>query len=154
MPEATSQGIGKSVSNAFRRAAHAASDLLGSPWAFLASLALIGGWALSGPFFGFSGNWQLVVSTGTTIFTFLAVFLLQSAQNRDTKALHLKLDELIRSSEARNGLIHVESLTDDEMDRISRQLAECRASRRGGSVAELPSGEAQTGLEAPAGSSP
>src|SRR5262245_7611006 len=113
----------------FRQLAHSAADLLASSWAFFAALVMVVGWAISGPFFGFSENWQLVINTSTTIFTFLAVFLLQNAQNRDTRALHLKLDELIRAGSARNRLIHLESLTDEQMDEISHQLEDYRASR-------------------------
>jgi len=127
--EADRQGSRKPSAEAFRKIAHAAADILGSPLAFFVSLLSIVAWAISGPFFGFSETWQLVINTGTTIFTFLAVFLLQNAQNRDTRALHLKLDELIRTSSARNGLIHLEALTDEQMDEISRQLEEYRAIR-------------------------
>jgi low affinity Fe/Cu permease len=127
--DADRKGPRKPTAEAFRKLAHSAADLLGSPLAFFVSLVSIVVWAISGPFFGFSENWQLVINTGTTIFTFLAVFLLQSAQNRDTRALHLKLDELIRASSARNGLIHLEAFTDEQMDEISRQLEEYRANR-------------------------
>jgi low affinity Fe/Cu permease len=80
-------------------------------------------WAISGPIFGFSDTWQLVINTGTTIVTFLMVFLLQSTQNRDARALHLKLDELLRSAgPARNRLIDLEDCTDEEMAQIERQF--------------------------------
>ena len=82
-------------------------------------------WAISGPLFGFSDTWQLVINTGTTIVTFLMVFLIQNTQNRDTEALQLKLDELIRVTEqARNRLINLEDLTEDEMDKVKRELTD------------------------------
>ncbi|GAB4212055.1 MAG: hypothetical protein OHK0022_47390 [Roseiflexaceae bacterium] len=91
----------------FRKFANKTSDIVGSPWAFIAAVALIIGWAASGPLFGFSDTWQLVINTGTTIITFLMVFLIQNTQNRDARAIHLKLDELIRSVKgARNSTLH------------------------------------------------
>ena len=83
-------------------------------------------WAVSGPFFGFSDTWQLVINTGTTIVTFLMVFLIQNSQNRDSAAIQVKLDELIRVSEARNSLVGIEHLTDDELEDI-RSKCEARA---------------------------
>ena len=92
------------MNNAFRRFAHAAAATMGTPWAFLVALAVIVGWAVTGPVFGFSDTWQLVINTGTTIVTFLMVFLIQNTQNRDARALHLKLDELLRAvAAARTG---------------------------------------------------
>jgi len=107
----------------FRKFAHKTSAIVGSPWAFIAAVALLIGWALSGPIFGFSDTWQLVINTTTTIVTFLMVFLIQNTQNRDAKAIHLKLDELIRSMEgARNGLVDLEDLTDDELKRLEAEF--------------------------------
>jgi low affinity Fe/Cu permease len=83
-------------------------------------------WAISGPVFGFSDTWQLVINTGTTIVTFLMVFLIQNSQNRDSEAIQVKLDELIRVSEARNSLVGIEHLTDDELEDI-RSKCEARA---------------------------
>jgi low affinity Fe/Cu permease len=94
--------------NTFARAA-------GSPAAFLVCVAVIVVWAVAGPFFGFSETWQLVINTGTTIVTFLMVFLIQNTQNRDGVALQTKLDELIRSSDAENDFIGIERLTDKEL---------------------------------------
>lgn len=81
----------------FRHFARLATDAAGSPYAFIAALAIVMGWAVSGPFFGFSETWQLVINTGTTIVTFLMVFLIQGAQNIDTRSIHAKLDEILRA---------------------------------------------------------
>lgn len=103
----------------FRKAAHVASEKFGSPWAFAGALGLIAAWAVSGPFLGFSTTWQLIINTATTILTFLMVFLIQNTQNRDAKAFHLKLDELIRAvKEARNDMIDLEDLSDEELARL------------------------------------
>ena len=99
------------------------ADLLGTPAAFFVAVALILAWAMTGPLFHFSDTWQLLVNTGTTIATFLIVFLIQNTQNRDARALHLKLDEVIRSMrKARNNLIDLENCTDEEIDQIERQF--------------------------------
>jgi low affinity Fe/Cu permease len=111
----------------FRRAAKSVASVLGSPYAFGVALLVVVVWAVLGPVFGFSDTWQLVINTGTTIITFLVVFLIQNTQNRDTKALHLKLDELIRAvGGARNGLIDSEDLTEDELNRLEAEFAELR----------------------------
>src|ERR1043166_4515629 len=100
----------------FRRFATRTSEAVGSPAAFVTGLTLIVLWAATGPLFGYSDSWQLVVNTATTIVTFLMVFLIQSTQNRDAKAIHLKLDELIRSIKgARNHLVSLEELSDEEL---------------------------------------
>ena len=107
----------------FRRFAHRSADIMGSPWVFFAAIALVFVWALSGPAFGYSNTWQLLINTGTTILTFLMVFLIQNTQNRDARAIHLKLDELIRAVEgARTKLVHLEDLTDDELDELQQQF--------------------------------
>jgi low affinity Fe/Cu permease len=110
----------------FRRMAGAVASKLGSPWAFLAAAAIVVGWACSGPLFGFSETWQLVINTGTTIITFLMVFLIQSTQNRDAKAIHLKLDELIRSSKARNVFADLEDATEKELDQFQHEFQQLR----------------------------
>ena len=94
---------------------------MGTPWAFIAAVFLILGWAVSGPFFGFSEVWQLVINTGTTIITFLMVFIIQQSQNKDTTALQLKLNELIAANEnASNRLIDIEDLTEEELLLLKR----------------------------------
>ncbi len=107
----------------FRKIAHRASLLVGSPMAFAGAVVIVFLWALSGKYFDYSDTWQLVINTGTTILTFLMVFLVQNTQNRDGKAMQLKLDELIRAHKAsRNLLIDLENLSDEEMDRLHAQF--------------------------------
>jgi low affinity Fe/Cu permease len=111
----------------FRKFAHKTSAIVGSPWSFIAALAIIVVWALTGPIFHFSDTWQLVINTGTTIVTFLMVFLIQNTQNRDAKALHLKLDELIRAVEnARDNLVDLEDLSDQELAKLETEFREFR----------------------------
>ena len=96
---------------------------MGSPVSFIVALLLLLFWAISGPIFGFSDTWQLVINTATTIITFLMVFLIQNTQNRDAKATQLKLDELILSMKgARNTLVNLEELSDEELKRIQKQF--------------------------------
>jgi low affinity Fe/Cu permease len=100
----------------FRRFAGRVSDAVGSSWAFIFAAGVVLAWAVSGPLFHFSDTWQLVINTGTTIITFLMVFLIQSTQNRDAKAIHLKLDELIRGERgARNKMIDLDKLSDKQL---------------------------------------
>lgn len=103
--------------------------LTGGRWAFLVALGTVVLWSLTGPLFGYSENWQLVINTGTSVVTFLMVFLIQNAQNRESKAVHLKLDELIFAvRQARNELIDIENLTEDQLDTIGeryKKVAEC-----------------------------
>jgi low affinity Fe/Cu permease len=108
-----------SVTETFRRFSRFTSDVLGSAEAFAGAILLIILWALSGPYFHYSDTWQLAINTGTTIITFLMVFLIQNTQNRDSRALHLKLDELIKSGkEARNSLIDLDSLSDEQLHQL------------------------------------
>ena len=110
-----------------RKLAYLTAEVVGSPWAFLLGVAVILIWGLSGPYFHFSDTWQLVINTGTTIITFLVVFLIQGAQNRDSRALHLKLDELLRAVEhARTSLVALEGRTDDELDRLQQEFERLR----------------------------
>jgi len=107
----------------FRRFAHVTATAVGSPWAFLAAVAVIAAWALTGPIFGFSDTWQLVINTGTTIVTFLMVFLIQNTQNRDAQAIHLKLDELLRGvAGARTELVDLEDLSDEELSALQEEF--------------------------------
>jgi low affinity Fe/Cu permease len=99
----------------FRRIANRVSVVAGSAWAFSLAILIILSWLVTGPVFGFSDTWQLVINTGTTIVTFLMVFLIQSTQNRDAKAMQIKLDELIRATRARDSFIDIEDLSDDEL---------------------------------------
>ena len=110
------------MSKLFTKFANAVSAGAGSPFAFLACIAFVVSWALSGPIFGFSDTWQLVINTSTTIITFLMVFLIQNTQNRDNGAIHAKLDELIRAMvNADNEYIGIEHLTDEELKETSRR---------------------------------
>lgn len=106
----------------FDRAASAITRWLGSPYAVLIAFMVIVVWAVSGPIFGFSDTWQLIINTGTTVVTFLMVFVIQHAQNRDTKAIHAKLDELIRvTGEARDEYRRIEDAHEDEMERLAAE---------------------------------
>ncbi len=115
------------VSDAFRIFARRSSLILGSAWAFAAAILIIAVWAVTGPMFNFSDTWQLIINTGTTIVTFLMVFLIQNTQNRDSKAMHLKLDEIIRAlQKARNELVDLEDLSDEELDKLENQFRRLR----------------------------
>lgn len=105
----------------FAEVANAIARQSGRPAAFLVAAMTVAVWALSGPIFRYSDTWQLVINTGTTIVTFLMVFLIQNSQNRDNAAIQVKLDELIRSSAAQNFYIGIEHLTDEELDEIRRK---------------------------------
>src|SRR5258706_16034435 len=111
----------------FRKFSQATSQLVGSSGAFILAVLIILIWGLTGPLFHYSDTWQLVINTGTTIITFLMVFLIQNTQNRDAKAIHLKLDELIRGVEgARTHLVDLETLSDEELDRLQEQFKRIR----------------------------
>ncbi|WP_134088487.1 low affinity iron permease family protein [Olivibacter sp. XZL3] len=108
-------------SKKFEHVANKFTQWSGSSWAFGIAFGLIIGWAISGPVFGFSDTWQLVINTGTTIVTFLMVFLIQKTQNKDSKAIHLKLNELVAASyKASNRLVDVEDLTEEELDTLHK----------------------------------
>lgn len=111
------------VTEAFRIFAHRSATLLGSAWAFTGAVLVIAVWLITGPTFHFSDTWQLIINTATTIITFLMVFLIQNTQNRDAKAMHLKLDELIRAMKgARNKLVDLEELSDEELSKLEEQF--------------------------------
>jgi low affinity Fe/Cu permease len=114
--------------DAFGRFASAASGWLGSKWAFLGAILVIVIWAVTGPLFHFSDTWQLVINTGTTIVTFLMVFLIQNTQNRDARAINLKLNELIRSIDAAGDeMMDIEALSDDELDTMHKRYERIRS---------------------------
>src|SRR5438105_3048632 len=114
----------KTLSLWFSRFASRIARLVGHPYMFLIAVILLIVWGASGPFFHYSDTWQLIINTSTTIVTFLVVFLIQNTQNRDAKALHLKLDELIRSHvPAHNDMIDIENLSDEELDQLERRYA-------------------------------
>ena len=111
----------------FRSAAASASAAVGSPWAFAAAVLIVLGWALSGPTFHFSDTWQLVINTGTTVVTFLMVFLIQNTQNRDARVTQLKLDELIRAvAGARNSLVDMEHMSDEQLAHLQAEFEALR----------------------------
>jgi low affinity Fe/Cu permease len=115
------------VSDAFRVFARHSAIALGSAWAFAGAVFIIFVWIVTGPTFHFSDTWQLVINTATTIVTFLMVFLIQNTQNRDAKAAHLKLDELIRAlKDARNELVDLEDLSDEELKKLEKQFQRMR----------------------------
>jgi low affinity Fe/Cu permease len=128
----------KTQPNWFARFAAHSSSLCGSRWAFIAALSVIFLWGITGPLFRFSDTWQLIINTGTTIVTFLMVFLIQNTQNRDARAINLKLDEIIRATtRADNEVIDIEKLSDEQLDILSkryekiRQLSDARREAHG-----------------------
>lgn len=122
----------------FRKFSHFCSEWLGSPWAFVIAVAVVVVWALTGPAAHYSSNWQLLINTGTTIVTFLMVFIIQNTQNHDSRALHLKLDELIRAVEsARDDLVDIENATEDEQLAHMEEYGEIRRSAANGNTATV-----------------
>ncbi|MEO7068377.1 MAG: low affinity iron permease family protein [Rhodanobacter sp.] len=117
------------ISQVFRRFAESTARQCGRPLAFLLAASVVVVWAASGPLFHFGDTWQLVINTGTTIVTFLMVFLIQNSQNRDSAALQIKLDELIRTTAAHNSLLAVEDLDEDALDRLREQYRRLAAKR-------------------------
>jgi len=118
----------RTTNDAFGKFAASASGWLGSKWAFAGAGLIIVVWAAVGPIFRFSDTWQLVINTGTTIVTFLMVFLIQNTQNRDARAINLKLNELIRAiDKARDQMIDIENLSDLELDELQRKYEHIKA---------------------------
>jgi low affinity Fe/Cu permease len=114
--------------DSFGKFAATASSWLGSKWAFLVAILVICVWAVTGPIFRYSDTWQLIINTGTTIVTFLMVFLIQNTQNRDARAINLKLDELIHAIDAAgNQMIDIEKLSDEELDAMQVRYGQLRA---------------------------
>ena len=125
------------MNQAFRKFSIAAANALGSSWMFIANVLLILVWLVAGPFFHYSDTWQLIVNTATTVFTYLAVFLIQNTQNRDAVATHLKLDELIKGVKgARTGLVNLEKLSDEELQALQEEFDKLRAEHAQGGVRE------------------
>jgi low affinity Fe/Cu permease len=114
----------------FTRFAKTTARVTGRPWVFALAAATIVAWLISGPVFGFSDTWQLIINTGTTIITFLMVFLIQNTQNRDTAALHIKLDELIRVTKGHNALMDLEELEEEELEEFRTKYAKLAAVAR------------------------
>jgi low affinity Fe/Cu permease len=115
--------MGAPVNELFRKFAEKTAKAVGSPWAFALALLIVILWAVTGPVFGFSDSWQLVINTGTTIVTFLIVFLIQNTQNRESRVVNLKLDELLRGVEgARLSFVSLDKMTDAELDEVQKEL--------------------------------
>src|SRR3954462_796930 len=128
---------GTNTEKGFHVFAMQAANWVGNKWAFLAALGVIALWLVSGPYFHYSDTWQLIINTGTTVVTFLVVFLIQNTQNRDARAIHLKLDEIIKSiDQAQNEMIDIEHLSDEELQKLAdkyqkvREECEIRTKRR------------------------
>ena len=114
----------------FTRFAKKTAQLSGRPAAFAVAAAIVVAWGILGPVFGFSDTWQLVINTGTTIVTFLMVFLIQNTQNRDTAAIQVKLDELIRVTQGHNALMDLEELEEDDLEAFRAKYAKMAAAAR------------------------
>ena len=116
------------MNETFRKIAHGTSKIMGSPWAFMIAFGVIVLWGVSGWFFDYSNTWQLIINTGTTILTFLMVFLIQNTQNRDAHATHLKLDELIKAIRpARDSFIDIEDETDEKLKGLEEEFRSLKA---------------------------
>src|SRR4051794_19606115 len=118
---------GNSAEKGFHVFATHAANWVGTKWAFLIAILIIFVWLISGPYFHYSDTWQLIVNTGTTVVTFLVVFLIQNTQNRDARAIHLKLDEIIKSiDQAHNEMIDIEHLSDAELEKLAQRYQRVR----------------------------
>ena len=123
----------------FRHFAERTAHAVGSSWAFVLAVSTVVIWGVSGPVFRYSDSWQLVINTGTTIITFLIVFLIQNTQNRDAKAMQLKLDELLRGVKgARTGLVHLEELTDGELADLEKEFKRLKERAEARAIAHTP----------------
>jgi low affinity Fe/Cu permease len=141
----TSEKPGMRLNETFRAFSVVAANTMGTSWMFFVNLVLILIWVIAGPFFHYSDSWQLVVNTGTTVLTYLAVFLIQNTQNRDAKAIHLKLDELIKGvGGARTHLVNLENLTDDELDKLQKEFERLRKSKTTYRVVNMKTGKTTT----------
>ena len=122
------QNLGMLCKEGFRCVAHNIAAAVGTPWAFTIAFLSILAWGITGPLFHFSDTWQLVINTATTIITFLMVFIIQNTQNRDTRAIQLKLDELLRAVQgARTRLVALETLSDAELDELEKEFEKVRS---------------------------
>jgi low affinity Fe/Cu permease len=128
---------GNGAERGFHVFATHAANWVGTKWAFLVAILIIIFWLVAGPYFHYSDTWQLIINTGTTVVTFLVVFLIQNTQNRDARAIHLKLDEIIQSiDQAHNEMIDIEHLSDEELQKLAdkyqkvREECENRSKRR------------------------
>ena len=118
---------GNGAEKGFHIFATHAANWVGSKWAFLVAILIIVFWLVSGPYFHYSDTWQLIINTGTTVVTFLVVFLIQNTQNRDARAIHLKLDEIIQSiDQAHNEMIDIEHLSDEELQELADKYQKVR----------------------------
>jgi low affinity Fe/Cu permease len=123
----TRKGQEHQMKEIFRQFSESAAQAVGSYWAFLAACTTVALWAITGPAFGYSDTWQLFINTGTTIVTFLMVFLIQNTQNRESRVVALKLDELLRSVEgARTGMVELDSMSDDDLESVHREFQRLR----------------------------
>lgn len=126
------------IKDVFHRFSAMTANATGSPFSFILAVCIIAVWGITGPSFGFSDTWQLVINTGTTIVTFLMVFLIQNTQNRDARAMHLKLDELIRAVKgARTELVDLEELTDEELELLETEFRRLHAESYGRALKDL-----------------
>ncbi len=126
----------------FRRFANQVSEWMGTPWAFTTALLVVISWGATGPHYHFSDTWQIVINTGTTIVTFLMVFILQTTQNRDARALHLKLDELIRTQQmARNKFANLEDASEATLKTLKQEFAKLEDKTPSGGPLSLPRDE-------------
>jgi low affinity Fe/Cu permease len=120
----------------FRKFAGRTAEMVGSPWMFITSVLIIVAWAATGPMAHYSDTWQLIINTGTTIITFLMVFLIQNTQNRDAKAIHIKLDELLFAMKrARTSLVDLENCTDEELEELQKEFEQISKRARAREVA-------------------
>jgi low affinity Fe/Cu permease len=115
------------MKNWFRKVAERASHLVGTQWAFLIAVGIVAVWGLTGPYFGYSDTWQLFINTGTTIVTFLMVFLIQNTQNRESRVMALKLDELLRGVEgARTSFVQLDHMSDEDLEAVQEEFGRLR----------------------------
>jgi len=126
------------MNKVFRKFSQTTSKVVGSSWAFILAVLIVVVWAATGPIYHYSDTWQLVINTGTGIITFLMVFLIQNTQNRDAKAIHLKLDELVKGvSGARTGMVKIEELSDVDLERLHKQFQRLHKDEKQDLKAEL-----------------